>query len=297
MKNLFSPAVFVMIAVLFITPAVAQKQKSKDDAFKEIAALTNTKKPEDLEKAYKLAREFVTRFAADKDDKVTHIKGFVGQYRLKLFLGAVDSKKYTEAFALGKEILSEEPENTEVLINLAYAGYNVRSEKGDKTHADDTVAYANKGAELIAAGKLPATFAPYKTQDEAMAWMYFISGFLGFEKDIKAAAFNAYKALQYESPIKTDPLPYFIVATFYEDQYAALSTAKGDQKKIDSAIDLMLDAYARTCKRSEITKHPSHEPWKTRYAQIYKFRKKTDVGLKEFTAMTDASPFPDPAKF
>lgn len=297
MKNLCSTAAVLMIAVLFITPAFAQKQKSKDDAFKEIAALTNTKKPEDLEKAYKLAREFVTRFAADKDDKVTHIKGFVAQYRLKLFLGAVDSQKYAEAFSLGKEILAEEPENTEVLINLASAGYNARSDKGDKTYVADTVIYAEKGAELIVAGKLPKSFAPYKSQDEATAWMYFISGFLGFDKDIKAAASNAYKSLQYETVIKTDPLPYYIIATFYENQYETLSTAKGDQKRIDAAIDLMLDAYARTCKRSEITKHPSHAAWQTRYAQIYKFRKKTDVGLKEFTAMIDASPLPDPAKF
>lgn len=50
MKNLCSTAAVLMIAVLFITPAFAQKQKSKDDAFKEIAALTNTKKPEDLDR-------------------------------------------------------------------------------------------------------------------------------------------------------------------------------------------------------------------------------------------------------
>lgn len=296
MKNLFSTAAFVMIAVLLITPAFAQKQKSKDDAFKEIAALTNSKKPEDLEKAYKQAKEFVTRFAADKDDKVTHIKGFVAKYRLKLFLGAVDNNKYAEAFALGKEILAEEPDNTEVVINMAYTGYNARNDKGDKSYVDESAGYAAKSIEMMAAGNLPKSFAPYKTQDEATGWMYFIGGFLVFEKDTKTAAINAYKALQYETPIKTDPLPYYMIATFYENQYAALSTAKGDQKKIDTTIDLMLDAYARTCKRAEAVKNANTDHWKARFAQIYKFRKKTDVGLAEFMTMIDASPMPDPAK-
>ena len=104
------------------------------------------------------------------------------------------------------------------------------------------------------------------------------------------------RRLQYETPIKTDPLPYYMIATYYENQYAALSTAKGDQKKIDATIDLMLDAYARTCKRAEAVKNANTDHWKARFAQIYKFRKKTDVGLTEFMTMIAASPMPDPAK-
>ena len=277
MKNFVAAVVVVIIAVLFVTPTFAHKPKTKDDAFNENATIKKTNKPDELEKAYKLGKDFVTRFAADKDEKVAQIKNFVAQYRLRQFLGAVDSKKFSDAFTFGKEILVDEPENTEVLINLATAGYNAR-EKGDMTFVVDTVAYANKSAELLAAGTLPKSFAPYKDQSEATAWMYFISGFLGFEKDIKASAVSVYKSLQYESPFKSNPLPYYIIATFYENQYETLTKAKADVKTIEATIDRMLDAYARTCKRSEATKHPSHEAWQTRYAQIYKFRKKMDVG-------------------
>lgn len=297
MKNLFTTAVFVMIAVLFITPAFGQKQKSKDDSFKEIATLTNSKKPEDIEKAYKLAKEFVVRFAAEKDDKVTHIKGFIAAYRLNIFLKAVDGQKPAEAFVLGKEILAEEPENTEVLLNMAYAGYIARNDKGDKTYTDDSITYASKSIELMAAGKLPKTFAPYKDQNEATGWMYFVLAYLTFDKDMKSAAGSAYKAVQFDSPVKNDPLPYYMIASYYEDQYAKLSTAKGDPAKIDKTIELMMDAYARTVKHGEALKNPNTEQWKTRFVQIYKFRKKSDAGLAEYMAATDTIPLADPGKF
>jgi|CXWL01.1.fsa_nt_gi hypothetical protein len=297
MRSVFSITVLAIVAALFITPVFAQKQKSKEEAFNEIAKLTNTKKPEDLDKAYKLAREFVTRFAKDKDDKVKHIGDFVKKYRLNIFLKAVDLNTPVEAFALGKEILGEEPENTEVLMNLAHAGYNARNTKGDKTFTDDSVAYAAKTLEMLAAGKLPPTFAPYKDQNEATAWMHFINAFLTFDKDMKVAAASAYKAIQFETPIKNDALPYFMISAFYEDQYAKLSTAKGDAAKINEAIDLMLDAYARTCKRAEAAKNPNNEQWKARFAQIYKFRKKTDAGLAEYMAAIDSTPMADPGKF
>jgi len=296
MKNQFSAAVLLLLMVVFAASAAAQKEKSKDDLFKEIAKLTNSKKTEDLDKAYSMAKEFVTRFAADKDPRVTNTKAFIGKYRQNLFVNAVVAKKTTDTFALGREILAEEPDNTGVVINLAYMGYTAR-ESGDKAYETDAVTFARKSVELLEAGKLPQSFAPYKDQGETSGWMHFIIGFLSFEKDAKTAAEEAYKAVQFETPIKNDPLPYYMIASYYEDLYTKFSTAKTEPAKTEKAIDLMLDAYARTCKRAEVTKNPGNTQWKERLAQIYKFRKKTDAGLADFIAATDSMPLADPAKF
>src|SRR5437867_3354485 len=100
MKNVFSAAVILLLAVLFITPAFAQKQKSKPDAIKEIAVLASSKKLEDIDKGYRLSKDFLTRFSADTDEQVVRIKKFVVSYRNNLFLKAVDGSKYADAYTL-----------------------------------------------------------------------------------------------------------------------------------------------------------------------------------------------------
>ena len=99
---------------------------------------------------------------------------------------------------------------------------------------------------------------------------------------------------------------------YYEDIYAKLSTElkakvaaktisdaaiKKDQARINGAIDLMMDAYARTCKLAEAAKHPNYSNWKARLDQIYKFRKESDAGIAEYITKINALPLPDPAKF
>src|SRR5580765_5509919 len=125
MKRLFLPAFLLLLSVTLITPAFAQKPKSRDEALNEISALTKTKKPEDLDKAYQLGKEFLTRFGKekDKDGVVARVRDFVSRYREDQFFKAAGAKKYADTFALGKEILAEQPDNVEILMSLAYAGY------------------------------------------------------------------------------------------------------------------------------------------------------------------------------
>ena len=142
--------------------------------------------------------------------------------------------------------------------------------------------------------------------------MYFIDGSLSMEKEPTTSVGNIYKATQTGSQIKDDPLGYYLIAMYYEDIYAKLSAElkakvtaktisdadiKKDQAKINGVIDLMMDAYARTCKRAEATKHPNYGNWKARLDQVYKFRKGSDAGFAEYMTQTNAAPLPDPTKF
>lgn len=312
MKNVSAAAVLLMLAVLFTTSVLSQKPKSKDDSFNEIAALTKSKKPEEVEKAYQLSRDFLVRFGKDSDDKVTKIKTFMVKYRENLFFKAVDGNKYANAFSLGKEILAEQPDNAEILLNLAYAGYNAFGTSGDKTYSDDSVAYARKAIQLIDAGNMPKSFDPFKDKNQAIAFMYYVDGNLSLGKDAKAAIGSIYKSVQYESSIKNSSLSYSLFASYYEDIYAKLSTdfkAKLDAKtisdadikttseKIEKAIDLMMDAYARAVKLGETDKNPDLPKWKERLTQIYKFVKKSETGLSEYISQVNTTLMPDPAKF
>ncbi len=314
MKKLIFAVVLVVVSVSGALSAFGQKQLSKEDMFKAMAALTKTQKPEDTEKAYVMAKEYVARFGKekDKDGTVAKISSFVDKYREHLFFEAVNAHKYADIFTLGKEVLAVQPDNIDVLLNMAYEGYSSVGPTQNKTYVDDSIVYAKKAIQLLDGGGAPKSFVPFKDKADAEAFMYFVAGNLTFERDMKEAAATVYKAVQFESSIKSAALPYYLIASYYEDVYAKLSTdlktkvdaktiSDADQKtalaKITKTIDLMMDAYARTVTRAEAEKNPDLAAWNERLVQIYKFEKKTDLGLKEFIAAANAKPMPDPSAF
>ena len=311
MKKTYSFAIFFLLVSLFAASAFAQKQRSKDELFKEIATLSNSSVAADKEKAYQSSKEFLARFGTDKNDNVKKVRTFLETHRIKMFYTAVDTNKAADAFTLGKEILADQPQNVEVLINLTYAGYNAVA-AGDKTYLDDTISSAKKAEELLEAGTLPASFAPFKDKNEALAWAYYIDGTLVTPKDKKAGAESIYKATLQQSVIKDNSLPYNMIALYYEDIYdkagnelkAKLAVkpineaeATALEKRVTGALELMLDAYARSSKRADAENAANKDALKSRLVQVYKFVKKTDVGLAEYISYINKTPLPDPSKF
>ena len=120
MKKFYGFALTAILAASFAVSVAAQKPLSKDESFQQIANLSNTKKPEDREKAYQMGKEFLTQFGKDADDKVKKIKAYVENYRLGEFNKAVDDVKMADALKYGKDILADEPENSYVTMNLGY---------------------------------------------------------------------------------------------------------------------------------------------------------------------------------
>ncbi len=311
MKTLFSKALIMIVAALLVASAFAQTSRSKDELIKEIATLSNTKKPEDLEKAYQAGKQFLARFGKDTDNTVKKVRDFVQKYQESAFYKAVDASNFAVAFPLGKEILAEKPDFTEVHLNLAYAGYLASGTTGGKVYAEDTIASAKKAAHLLEGGSTPKTFAPYHNKNEALAFMYFIDGSISFDKDKTGSAANIYKATLIESPVKSSSLPYYMIAAFYEDVYKkaaaelkAKEAAKASEGEIKGltiragqAVDLMMDAYARTVTLAETEKHPNAGAWRGRLTEIYKFKMKTEDGLAGYITAANAKPLPDPGKF
>ncbi|MBK7932266.1 MAG: hypothetical protein IPK01_01965 [Acidobacteria bacterium] len=311
MKILFSTAAVMMLTVMFVTSGIAQKELSKDELLKELATLSNSSSTDDKEKAYQTGKEFLTRFGSEKNDNVKKVRKYVENYRTSTFFKAVDGNKFPTAFTLGKEILADEPQNVDILINLTYAGYNAMA-AGDKSFVDDTISSAKKAEELLEAGTSPKSFAPFKDKPEALAWTYYIEGTLVTPRDKKAGAVSIYKATLLESPIKENPLPYNMIALYYEDEYTNLGNAMKAklgskpvneaevaalEERVKKALDLMLDAYARSSKKADAENAANKDALKSRLAQVYKFVKKTDEGLSEYVSYITKTPLPDPSKF
>lgn len=311
MKNLFSIAAIMSLVVLFAVPEFAQKQLSKDELLKEVATLSNSAKPEDKEKGYQLSKEYLSRFGTDKSDNVKKVRAFVESYRTAVFYRSVDGNKFADAFRLGKEILADQPQNLEVLINLTYAGYNAMA-TGDKNFQTDTIAAAKKAEELLDGGSTPNSYAPFKDKPEATAWIYYIDGTIVSITDKKAGAESIYKATLPVSPIRDNSLPYNMIAMYYEEVYEKLGNelkvklaakpvneaeANALTDRVQKALELMLDAYARSSKRADAENAANKDILKNRLAQVYKFVKKTDVGLDQYVNYVNKTPLPDPSKF
>jgi hypothetical protein len=290
-------------------PVSAQKVETEGELFAKISSLTKTKKADDQEKAYQLSKVFLAKFGKNNDEEVKKVREFADNYE-KVALGKmIDEGKIVEAFAFGKQILARDAENAFATANLAYAGFQA-AQKKDKTFAADSVQYAKQTLELYGAKKLPKTFEPFTDEAEATALMYYVIGFFAVDSNLKEAASNFYKSVQYTSKIKNTPYPYFMVATYYEKEFATAANEfdtkyppgssqtaemKAANAKIETLLSRMQDAYARTVRFGENEKSPGASGWKQRYTQIYTVLKGDTTGLDEFLANVLNTPMPDPS--
>ncbi len=70
MKKLISIFCLSLLTMALTISAFAQKTSSKDELFNKIAKMSQTKKPEDQDKAYQMGKDFLTQYGADNDEKV-----------------------------------------------------------------------------------------------------------------------------------------------------------------------------------------------------------------------------------
>ena len=310
MKIITSVFCLLLLTTALTVSTVAQKKQSKEELFGKIAKMSQSKKSEDKDKAYQTSKEFLAQFGSDEDEQVKKVKEYVEKYRASAINQKLDDGKTAEAFALGKEILEQEPENTYVMMNLAYGGYEALTKKKDKSFAADSVNYANKTLSLFEAGKLPKTFQPFTNQAEATALMYYIIGSFQVEDDQQKAAQNFYKSLQYDSKIKNTAYPYYFIANNYEQAYTKAAqdfqtkhgaTVKEDDEyradnaKLEKLLDKMLISYAKLVKVAQAENNTNAAAWKQRYLDVYKFVKQSDTGAEEYLTGAAAKPMLDPS--
>src|SRR6476619_2518888 len=228
----------------------------------------DTRKTEQ-DKAYKAAKDYLACPAGAEVDAaqqaiIDYLKKFVdqyeaadkkNQYRVKLY----NEKKYAEAYALGKEILTAEPDNLKVMVDLGAIGY-LLIPLNNPSLSSSALEYAKKALQQIESGKTVESWDPLKSKDEAVAYLNYTVGALMLQSDPSSALKNLLKAAQFETPLKKFPYTYAYIAGAYETgPYAKMSAdyksnfsgkdetpeSKLALANINQIVDRMIDGYAR----------------------------------------------------
>jgi len=263
--------------------------------------------------AYKAAQDYLAKYIKDKDQYVDYLQKWMKNYEhndRKARLGSlINANNFTEAYKVGGEILSAEPNYLRAQIDLGYAGYLAASKK-DETHNAEALNYARKSIQLIEEGKAPSEWAPFKGKDDTLAYLNYAVGYLTLKTSPEQSIDSLIKAAQYDSEIRRTPSTYYFLAVAYEaGPYKTLSTAyqanyankpetpesKAALEKLNVIMDRIIDAYARAINvaGTDPKNQQSRTDWMAKMSSYYKFRHDgNDAGLTELIASAMQKPLP-----
>jgi hypothetical protein len=266
-------------------------------------------------KAYEAAKKYLAACPTEEGQIPAYLKKWVAAYdkearKLKFQPLLYNDKKYPEAFAIGKEILADDPENLRVLIDLGWGNYLAAITLKNESYNNDSLMYARKAIQLIEANKAPASWAPFKSKEDTLAYLYNAVGRISLKANPAEALPFLIKAAQAETELKKDPWTYFFIAAAYEagpyaklsEEYKACCEGKDEtpQSKlalanIQQVIDRMVDAYARAVALAgNDPKYQANKPaWMEGLTTWYKYRhNQSDAGLNEMIAGVLSKPLP-----
>lgn len=237
--------------------------------------LANYKGTPDQQKvAAETGKEYLAKYGTCPDDSAKKIATFIQNWVTKYdkavrdfaCTDAFNKKNYAGAFQACQVILSEQPDNTEIVLMLARAGYaNVTAATPSNALNADASRMARRAIELIQSGKAPAKWDPFANQEEALGFLYYAQGVFTRETSPADSAASFIKAAQSNSIFKNESSTYTYLATLYEstelkklvDAYTAAfppGVPVPDEKKaqydqmflqISKVQDRIIDAYAR----------------------------------------------------
>ena len=244
--------------------------------------------------------DYLKKYSAAYDKGMRKVR-----YRVLLY----NERKYAEAYQLGKEVLTDEPDNLKVLVDLGANGYLV-GPLNDRVLTAQAVTYARMALEQLEAGKTIQSWDPIANRDMAVAYLNYTIGSLTLENEPSSALKNLIQAVQTETPLKKSPYTYAYIAGAYETgDYQKLSAeykknfsgrdetpeSKSALENLNQIVDRMIDSYARAVALAgNDANFASQKPiWNERLSTWYKFRNNgSDAGLTEFVSTVVAKPLP-----
>jgi tetratricopeptide (TPR) repeat protein len=221
----------------------------------------------------------------------------------------INAKNFSEAYKVGSEILSTEPNYLRAQIDLGYAGYLAASNK-DESHNAEALNYARKAISAIEEGKAPTEWAPFKGKDDTLAYLNYAVGYLTLKTNPEQSIDSLIKAAQYESEIRRTPSTYYFLGVAYEaGPYKTLSAAyqtkfanqpetaesKAALDKLNVVMDRIIDAYARAINvaGTDPKTEQSRKEWLAQMSTYYKFRhNNSDAGMTDLIASAMQKPLP-----
>ena len=284
--------------------------KVKVDLYTRFVETYKTDEPS----AYQAARDYLQRYAKDNDQYSKYLQLWVAHYekedrQKRLWRLVYTDRNFAEAFKLGTQVIAEEPDQLESLIALGNAGYLAASARNN-TFDKEALAYARRAIQLLESGKAPESWNPYKSKDEALAYLYSTIGVLQLKSAPNETIEPLIKSTQFESELKKLPSTYYYLAQAYQTgPYARLSAdyqtrfagkpespeSKQALEKLNQVIDVMIDAYARAVALAgnDAQNAQNKATWLNTLTTFYKFRHQdSDAGLNELIAGVISKPLP-----
>jgi hypothetical protein len=297
------------------TPSPAQGQCTPENKSAWYGEFRATFKTEQA-KAYDLAQKYLACPAEPGEESIrNYLKNtFVAvidkaRRTPKVSELVYDKKDYAKAFELGKQVLADEPDNVKVLMDLTYAGYLAFTSKVE-TFSADTLVYGKKAIQLIQAGTVPESWAPYANKDEALGYLNNAIGVLTMPKSASEALPYLLKAAQLEGKLKKQPITYGYIGDAYQSgpydklsaEYKQLYLGKDETpesklalENINQVVDRMIDAYARAVALSgtDAAYQSRKTAWMETLTTWYKYRhNQSDAGLTDLIAAVMSKPLP-----
>lgn len=264
----------------------------------------------------KMARDLAEKIdaATDPSQKVTGAQAYREIFKEPseqeliqpaLIDGLVQSKRTDEAFTVGGEFLSKNPESLEVLIQLVSVGTTEAKNKNGK-FAAQSLQYGATAIQLIEADKKPAWMdAPAwtKYKSDVLPGLYQSLGLLNLVKGDRAQAKAGYMKAAELAP--ADPFNFVMLAGIINDEYQtsakkyqglAAGPAKDEElKKAQALMDATIDAYAHAIALSEgnATLQPVRQQYVQDLEAYYKYRhNNSTAGMQELIDKYKATPKP-----
>jgi len=268
------------------------------------------------DKAYEAAKKYLACPADNADEGqqkiIAYLKNFVTKYeeadkKIKFRTLLYKDKKYPEAYALGKEMLTAEPDNLRVLVDLGANGYLIANNASLSAEALD---YAKRALAQLDAGKTVEDWAPLESKDVAVAYLNYTIGALTLQSDPAGALKSLIKAAQFETPLKKSPYTYAYIAGAYETgpyakqsaDYKTMYAGKDETPEsklalanINQLIDRMIDGYARAVALAGNDPNFAQPKtaWNESLTNWYKYRNNnTTTGMDQLLAGILSKPLP-----
>lgn len=348
MKRLLQTIMLGLMLAAFALPALAQdpaaspSQAEQDaqtavykqftDAYNRGKAILkddpNLTKPGNKEafaqankEANQFASEYLQKWPSATGQIPDYLKKFVTNYaksekeaRKSQLLQNVKDKKFDQAFALGKEILADEPNDLFTHYQLANAGLGAL-DADNKNFNTQTAMYAKKGIQLVESG---ATYVPgqplaQKDKDNALG-LFNTALAMSTIENTPAESIGAFIKIAGLEGDQKNPLTYYGLARAYTGaEYVKLATdysaqctteeqlnsptCKAMKDRLNLVANRIADAYARAISLSgakpEYAK--AKVEWQKRLSDFYKFTHEgKEDGLTEYIAGIMNQPLPGP---
>ncbi|MGH9943533.1 MAG: hypothetical protein ACRD9R_14405 [Pyrinomonadaceae bacterium] len=265
--------------------------------------------------AYESGKEYLAKYP-EEGEYGAYVRKWVDDYerasrRLQFQQLLYRDKKFGEAYAVGKQVLADDPANLKTMINLSYAGYF--AQEGGTNAAPvsgEALGFARQSIELIETGNSPSDWKPFSDRPDSLGFLYFIVGEFVL-KDAPADAYSHFRrALEHEGSIKTYPVIYARLAAIYtvtdydplarefQTRYSGRDETPESRAALDKVygvVDKIVDAYARAVAHcgAEAKYQQARERWHAELTNYYKARHNNSTdGLDALLAGATTKPLP-----